>query len=378
VGIDMTGRRNISVAQPVLGGNEKRYVLECLDSGWISSIGRFIGLFEEAFAEFCGASYAIATSNGTSALHLALAALGVGPGDEIVIPTLTFVATANAVRYCGARPVFVDSDPETMTLDPTLIEPVLTARTKGIIAVHLYGHPADMTPILNIAKKRGMFVLEDAAEAHGALYGGRRIGSLGDVAAFSFYGNKIVSTGEGGMVTTSDPAFRDRLLQLRGQGMDPARRYWFPVVGFNYRMTNIAAAIGLAQLEQIDDFLERRRVLACAYRRHLSGLIEYLQLPCERFSVTHAFWSYPIVLRESTRMCRDQMMRALEGDGIETRPIFYPMHDLPPYRDAEGDYPIADRLAARGICLPMHCALAEEEVCYIAGRLAHWCRHSAT
>ena len=370
----MSHPRKIPVALPTLAGNEKSYVLECLESGWISSIGRFITLFEKSFAQFCGAPFAVACNNGTSALHLALAALAVGPGDEIIVPTLTYVATANAVRYCGARPVFVDSDPGTMTLDPSSLESVVTSRTKGIIAVHMYGHPVEMTPVLDFAQKHRLFVVEDAAEAHGALYRGRPIGSIGDVATFSFYGNKIITTGEGGMLTTSDSGLRDRIILLRGQGMDPTRRYWFPVVGFNYRMTNVAAAIGLAQLEQIDAFLARRRDLASMYHQALGHLSDYLQVQSERSWARHAFWSYPVILTDSVRLCRDELMKALEQDGIETRPVFHPMHTLPPYRDSSRPHPIAERLGARGVCLPMHGALTEEDVAYIATRLEHWCQ----
>ncbi len=359
----MTRPRKISVAHPVLGGNEKKYVLECLESGWISSIGRFIGLFEESFAQFCGVRHAIACNNGTSALHLALAAFGVSSGDEVIVPTLTFVATANAVRYCGAQPVFIDSEPLTMTLDPQLLEAAITDRTKGIIVVHLYGHPANMGPILAIARRHNLFVVEDAAEAHGALYCERPAGSLADAATFSFYGNKIITTGEGGMVTTSDTALADRIRLLRGQGMDPRRRYWFPEIGYNYRMTNIAAAIGLAQLEQIPAFLEHRRQLATFYRRHLK---DFVSLPAEQPWARHAFWSYPVLVTAP----RDEVMLALEQDGIETRPVFHPMHTLPPYRDANGAFPVADQLSKHGLCLPMHGLLTEDDILYISESLA--------
>jgi perosamine synthetase len=350
--------------------------MECLESGWISSIGKFIGLFEDGFARFCGVSHAVAVNNGTSALHLALAALGAGPGDEIIVPTLTFVATANAVRYCGATPVFVDSEVSTMALDPGLLEALVTERTKGIIAVHLYGHPAHMNPILEVAKKHNLFVIEDAAEAHGALYEGRPTGSLANAATFSFYGNKIISTGEGGMVTTDDPVLCERLRLLRGQGMDPDRRYWFPIIGYNYRMTNIAAALGLAQLEQIDQFLEQRRSIASTYRERLTEFEDYIQTPSEQPWAKHAFWSYPIILRDSVVMCRDRVMTALQEDGIETRPVFHPMHTLPPYSDASGRFPVADCLASRGICLPMHTLLTEDDICHISRRIAHWSRYS--
>lgn len=373
----MNRKARIPIAVPILGGREKQYVMECLESGWISSIGRFVGLFESQFAAFCGASHGVAANNGTTALHLALAALGVGAGDEVIVPTLTYIATANAVRYCGASPTFVDSEEETMTLDPNLVEAAVTARTKGIIAVHLYGHPVDMNPLRDIAQRYGLFLLEDAAEAHGALYEGRSVGSIGDAATFSFYGNKIISTGEGGMITTSDTALRDRMILLRGQGMDPVRRYWFPVIGFNYRMTNITAAIGLAQLEQVESFLAQRRKLADIYNDHFKDLREYLDLPCERPWARHAYWSYPIVLRESVEICRDELMQVLDDDGIETRPVFYPMHQLPPYEHSGGHYPAAERLARRGVCLPMHCALADEDISYIVERIRHRCRAAA-
>jgi perosamine synthetase len=368
----MSARNRIPVAHPVIGEAEKRNVLECLETGWISSIGRFIGEFEQSFACYCETDYALACNNGTTALHLALTGLGVGPGDEVLVPTLTYVATANAVTYCGARPVFVDSEPRSMNMDPARIEERITPRTRGIVPVHLFGHPADMDAIGEIARRRGLFVLEDAAEAHGALYRGRKAGSLGHAATFSFYGNKIVTTGEGGMITTSDRALFERMRLLRGQGMDPERRYWFPIVGYNYRMTNIAAAIGVAQMQQIDEFLERRAQIAACYRKLLSPLQESLYLPAEEPWAKHAFWAYVVVLGDGFRMSRDELMKRLDADGIETRPVFYPMHIMPPHRDSDGHYPVAERLAARGVFLPMHNHLSGEDLSFIAERLAWW------
>ena len=368
----MTDRKTIPVAAPLFTGNEKRYILECLESGWISSIGPFIQKFEDKFAEYCGVRYAVACNNGTSALHAALAALDVGAGDEVIVPTLTYVSTANAVRYCGARPVLIDSEPRTLNLDPEKLEAAITSRTKGIIAVHLYGHPADMDPILAVARKHRLFVLEDAAEAHGAVYNGNKVGGLGDVATFSFYGNKIITTGEGGMITTSRADLNEKLRILRGQGMDPARRYWFPQIGYNYRMTNVAAAIGLAQLEQIDEFLEKRSQVAGWYRTHLSDLTTVLTLPVEEKWATCAFWSYTVLLRKSVLLERDALLALLADDGIDTRPVFYPMHVLPPYLESAAAYPVADGLAQRGLSLPMHVGLTEDDVIYIAARLAHW------
>jgi len=369
----MSSHKFIPVSHPVLTGNETKYVGECLQTSWISSIGRFIALFEDSFAQFCGLTHAVACSSGTSALHLALLALDVGLGDEVIVPTLTYVAAANAIRYCGARPVFVDSEPDTWNLDPGQIEERITARTRGILAVHLYGHPAEMDPIVELARRYGLFVIEDAAEAHGAEYRGRRVGALGDLATFSFFGNKVVTTGEGGMVVTGSAGLSDKVRMLRGQGMDPQRRYWFPIIGFNYRMTNIQAAIGLAQMEQITQRLAERRRVAEWYARHLEPVSDFLALPVERDWVRHSFWLYTITLRDSAKLTRDEFMAGLAEAGIETRPVFYPMHVLPPYREAERRYPVAEAVACRGISLPTHSLLTEEDISYIAGCVAALC-----
>lgn len=363
-------KRSIPVAEPALRGNEKKYVLDCLDTSWISSCGKYIDLFEEEFARFCNTDHAMACCNGTVALHLALKALDVGPGDEVIVPTLTFVATANAVTYCGATPVFADSEPLTWNLDPSGIESLITPRTKGIIAVHLYGHPADMDPILEVARARGLFVIEDAAEAHGADYKGRRTGSLGDIATFSFYGNKILTTGEGGMVVTKDGDLARRIRLLKGQGMDPDRRYWFPMVGYNYRMTNIAAAIGLAQLENADWHINRRREVARLYKQ-LLGNLPVVTVQPELSWARNVYWMTSIVLEKGLSLSRDEVMRRLQGEGIETRPFFYPMHSLPMYRAlSKGKAcPVAEDLSARGINLPSYARLSPEDIEYVCDRL---------
>ena len=327
-----------------------------------------MGRFEADFARYCGVRHAIATSNGTSALHLALLALGVRPGDEVIVPTFTYIASVNAVSYCNAVPVLVDSEESTGNLDPCQIESRITSRTKGIIAVHLYGQVARMDPIVEIARSRGLFVLEDGAEAHGSEYRGRKVGALGDACAFSFYGNKIITTGEGGMVTTNDDSVNAAVRLLRNQGMQPDRRYWFPVVGYNYRMTNMQAAVGVAQLENIDWNLERRRLLASWYEKHLSGLQDFIGLPQEMPWAKKAFWMCNVFLKDGS--ARDEVMRQLEQAGIETRPVFYPTHFMPPYREPEGSYPVAERISACGISLPTHCSLEEEDVAYIADQLA--------
>ena len=363
-------KRFIPVAAPVLEGNEKLYLLDCIESTWISSSGKYIDLFEEAFANFCGVEYALSCCNGTAALHLALLSLGVGPGDEVIIPTLTFVATANAVAYCGATPVFLDSEPDTWNLDPYQIESQITPRTKGIIVVHIYGHPVDMDPVMEISRKRGLFVIEDSAEALGAEFNGHRVGSLGDIGTFSFYGNKIVTTGEGGMVVTKDGDLANKVRQLKGQGMDPKRRYWFPIVGYNYRMTNVAAAIGLAQLEMIDWHIARRRSIAKQYDQHLSG-VSGISLQPEKPWARNVYWMNSVVLDQKLLISRDAVMAKLQKVGIETRPFFYPMHILEMYRTIALDrkFPVADRLASSGFNLPSSAALSDDDVAFVCDQL---------
>lgn len=367
----MNSGRFIPVAAPALVGNEKKYVVDCLESNWISSTGAYIERFEQAFANFCGGKYAVSCCNGTAALHLALLALGVGPEDEIIAPTLTFVATANAIKYCGARPIFLDSELETWNLDPSLIEEQITERTKGIIVVHLFGHPVDMDPVISIARKYGLFVVEDAAEAHGAEYKGRRVGSLGDISTFSFYGNKIITTGEGGIVVTNSKCLAEKVYQLKGQGICLDRRYWFPVIGYNYRMTNIAAAIGLAQMEKIDWHIERRREIANQYAqslREFSGIRFQPELPWAR----NCYWMTSIILDENEiSISRDYLMKKLAESGIETRPFFHPMHTLPMFRDviAGKRFPKADYLAKRGINLPSFATLTKSKVSYICDQI---------
>ena len=366
-------KKFIPISHPVFAGNEKKYVNECLDDVWISSAGKFIGAFERAFAEFCGVEHAISCNNGTSALHLGLQGLGVGPGDEVITPTLTYIATANTVRYCGATPVFVDSEPRTMNIDPSLIEAKITPRTRAILPVHLYGHPADMGPILDIAKRHGLAVLEDAAEAHGALFRGIKTGAIAELGAFSLFGNKIITTGEGGMLTTNDAALARKLRLIRGQGMDLERRYWFPIVGNNFRMTNIQAAIGLAQAEKIDLHLAQRKRVAAWYDKYLADLRDEIDLPQQEPWAQHSYWIYTILLKRGHAADRDRWMAALAERGIETRPVFYPMHVMPPYREPDGSYPIAESLSQRGISLPTHGLLTEEDVEFIAGCIRTVC-----
>jgi perosamine synthetase len=368
----------LPVASAVLRGNESRYVNECLETGWISSAGAFVERFEEDFAAFCQVRHAISCANGTVALHLALLGLDIGPGDEVITPSLTYVATANAIRYCGAIPVFVDSDPEDWNLDPDDVARKITPRTRAIIAVHLYGRPAPMERIREIAKKTGVRVVEDAAEAHGALLRGRPVGSLGDVATFSFYGNKIITTGEGGMVTTDDPSLASRIRQLRGQGQDPNRRYWFPVVGYNYRMTNVQAAIGCAQLENVREYLGERDAIDRWYRTELATLAEVALGPIRPYERT-VCWLFSVCLRMPQWSARDDVMALMRRAGVDTRPFFYPVHTLPPYRGqvAPGDCSIAEWLGSHGISLPTWVGMTASDVKRVCMALAEAIEASA-
>lgn len=359
------------VAEPHLDHVERELLLEAFDSGWISSQGSFLERFEQDFAEFTGTGHAMAACNGTAAIHLVLLALDVRPGDEVIVPTLTFVATANAVRYCGAEPIPVDCEAETWNLDPERVEAAITPRTRGIVAVHLYGHPCDMAALQAIADRHGLWLAEDAAQSHGATDHGVRTGGLGRIGAFSLYGNKVLTTGEGGVVVTNDAELARRVRLYRGQGMDPDRRYWHPVVGYNYRMTNLAAAIGVGQLRKAGALLEARRRVAAWYREEFAAVSE-VALQQERPGVSSAWWMTSIRLTDpdggSDR--RDLLMQRLAVDGIETRPLFHPVHTLPPYRRA-GSWPVAEELSATGLNLPSAFRLSREDVHFIAGRVKH-------
>lgn len=360
--------KRISVASPAFSGNEKKYVNDCIDTTWISSNGKYIDKFESKFADYCGVKHALSCCNGTVALHLALMALDIKEGDEVVVPTLTYIASANAVRYCGATPVFADSDRLTWNLDPCAFEKTITDKTRAVIVVPLYGNPADMDAIMKIARQHNIYVVEDAAEAHGATYKGKKVGSIGDIAAFSFFGNKIITTGEGGMVTTNNDDFAARIRLLKGQGMDPTRRYWFNIIGYNYRMTNIEAAIGLAQLEKIDEHLRRRQEVCDSYKRRLGELSEYIEFQKVQKDATHVQWMFSILLKDNVKGTRDELIAFLAKNNIETRPVFYPMHVMPPYYE-DKTYPNAEYISKRGLNLPTHGLLTEEDIAYVCDKI---------
>lgn len=361
----------IPVYQPSLAGKEKEYVLDCLDSTWISSKGKYIQKFEEEFSAKVNVKHATTVSNGTVALHLALLALGIGADDEVIVPTLTYIASVNAIAYTGAKPVFVDSLRDTWQIDPEDIKRKITDKTRAIMAVHLYGHSCDMDAIMAISRQHNLFVIEDAAEAFGSLYKGKPVGSIGDIATFSFFGNKTITTGEGGMVVTNDETLYQRAIHFKGQGLAAHRQYWHDVIGYNYRMTNICAAIGLAQLEQVDQFIANKRQIAQWYKAGLAGL--QVEIHSEHSDVFHSYWMVSILLRDATQ--RDALREHLAQDGIETRPLFYPVHTMPMYSDRFQRHPVAECLGWRGINLPSWPGLSQEQVLSICASIATFMSH---
>ncbi len=352
----------IPVYQPDLSGNEKKYVDQCLDSTWISSKGEFLHKFEQRFAEVTGVRRAAAVSNGTVAIHLALLALGVGPGDEVIVPTLTYVASVNAIVYCGATPVFVDSLPGTWQMDPEDVKRKITPKTRAVMAVHLYGHPCDMDALLQIVNDHRLLLLEDCAEAMGSRYKGKHVGSFGQIAAYSFFGNKTVTTGEGGMVVSNDDTLFERAVHFKGQGLAKDREYWHDVVGYNYRMTNICAAIGLAQLERFEAIVEMKREVVRRYREALKGLP--VSVHEESPSVFHSYWMCSILVQNAED--RDPLRDFMLDRGIETRPVFYPVHTMPMYAVHFGSHPVAEDIARRGINLPSWPRLSQGQIQEIA------------
>ncbi len=355
----------IPIYQPDLTGNEKAYVNECLDTSWISARGRFVKEFEEKFAGFVGTQHSASVCNGTVALHLALMALGIGPGDEVIVPTLTYIASVNAISYTGATPVFADSVRSTWQIDPEDVRRNITPRTKAILPVHVYGQACDMDALMAIASEHRLFVVEDCAEAFGTLYKGRHVGTFGDISTFSFFGNKTITTGEGGMVVSNDKTLIERARHLKGQGLAAHREYWHDVVGYNYRMTNIEAAIGLAQLERANQFIEAKRKLATQYAEQLAGLP--IEIHGEAEGTFHSYWMISILVERAEQ--RDALRAHLAQAGIETRPLFYPVHTMPMYAHNYRKHRVAEDLAWRGINLPSWPGLSPDQLRYITSAI---------
>jgi len=362
----------IPVCIPFIGEKELEYVVDCIKTNWISSKGKYVEEFERRFAEYCGCKYGVSTTSGTTALHLALASIGVGKGDEVIVPAFTMISTVFAVVYCGAKPVLVDAEPETWNIDVSKIEEKITDRTKVIIPVHIYGHPCDMDPIMKIAEEQDLYVVEDAAEAHGAEYKGRKVGGIGHIGCFSFYANKIITTGEGGMIVTNDEEIAEKAKSLKDLAFSKERRFLHTDLGFNYRMTNIQAAIGLAQLERIDELVERRRKNAHLYNELLKD-IEGIRLPIEKEWAKNVYWMYSILVEDKFGMSRDELMSELEKKGIETRTFFIPMHVQPVFQNMglfKGErYPVAEELARKGLYLPSSSGLSREEIEHICDEI---------
>jgi perosamine synthetase len=364
----------IAVNEPLLGHRELEYVTDCLRSGWISSGGHYIEEFEEKWADYCGRRHGITVSSGTAALQVAVASLGLSPGDEVIMPTFTIISCAMAVTCSGAKPVLVDSEPQTWCIDVDQIEKNITARTRAIMPVHIYGHPADMDAVLELARERKLAVIEDAAEAHGAEYLSERdtatphwrtCGGFGDLSCFSFYANKLITTGEGGMVLTDDSALAEKARSLRNLCFQSRRRFFHQELGFNFRLTNLQAALGVAQLERMDQIVERKRWIGREYNRCLSS-VKNLQLPVEETWARNVYWMYGVVLSEESGMDASGFAQRLKQKGIETRPFFLGLHEQPALHRRGlflgESHPIAERLARQGLYLPSGLALTEDQI----------------
>jgi len=358
----------IPVSEPLFDGNEKSYLTQCIDEGWISSEGPFVNEFEEKFSSYLGTRYGIAVCNGTAALETALFAAGIGKGDEVIMPTFTIISCASAALRLGAKPVLVDSEPDTWNMDVTQIEGKITDRTKAIMPVHIYGHPVDMDPVMELAEDYNLKVIEDAAEVHGALYKGEKAGAIGDVGSFSFYANKIITTGEGGMVVTNDEETAERARSYRNLCFKPERRFYHTELGENFRMTNLQAAVGVAQLEQINRFIEIKRGNARKYTDGLRG-IRGIKTPVEKEWAKNVYWMYAIELSEDTGITAAQMAEHLAEKGIGTRPFFLGLHEQPVFHDmglfVGEHYPVAERIARQGLYLPSGHTLTKEQIRYV-------------
>ena len=356
----------VPVNEPLLAGNEKKYLTECVETGWISSEGPFIRQFEERLAGRVGRAYGVAVANGSAALDVAVAALGLGKGDEVILPTFTIISCAASVVRAGATPVLVDSDPDTWNMDPAQVEKKITSRTRAVMVVHIYGLPVDMAPLLEIARRHDLRIIEDAAEMHGQTYRGKPCGSFGDLSAFSFYANKHITAGEGGMVLTDDLRLAERCRSLRNLCFIPEKRFVHEELGWNYRMTNMQAALGLAQLEQLDGFVQRKRKMGAFYTEQLRD-VRGIQLPLpETEYAENIYWVYGIVLNDDVPFDAADAMTRLSARKIGSRPFFFPMHEQPVFRTMglfrDERYPVAERLARRGFYIPSGMALTEEQM----------------
>ncbi len=363
----------IPVNEPLLNGNEKKYLNECIDTGWISSEGPFIAKFEQLFSEKVNRKYGIAVSNGTAALEIAVAALRLGKNDEVILPTFTIISCAAAIVKAGAKPVLVDCDALTWNMDVSQIEEKISPRTKAIMAVHIYGLPTDMDRIVSLAEKYGLYIIEDAAEMHGQTYKGQPCGSFGTISIFSFYPNKHITTGEGGMLMTNDPELAERCRSLRNLCFQPERRFVHQELGWNYRMTNLQAAVGVAQLERLDEFVVKKRTIGAKYTDLLSD-VRAVELPPVRTEYAeNIYWVYGLILKETISFDAQEIMKKLQGVGVGSRPFFWPMHEQPVFLKMglfkDERYPTAERLGRRGFYLPCGIAITNEQISVVVQKL---------
>lgn len=364
----------IPVCEPLLIDKEKRYVIDCLETNWISSAGKYITSLEEGFSKYCGVSYGAACTNGTTALHLAIRALDIKAGDEVILPSFTMMASLLPILYERATPIFVDAEPDTWNMNPHTIEALITPKTKAIMVVHIYGHSVDMDPIRAIAQKYHLKIIEDAAEAHGALYKNQKVGALGDIACFSFYANKLITSGEGGIVVSPNESLINACKYYRNLAFDsdPEKRFIHEDIGYNYRMTNIQAAIAYAQLEHIEALIERRRRNAKLYTDTLSSL-DWLALPVEKSWARNVYWMYGVVLKDNAPFSMHEIREKLKSKGIDTRRFFFPLHKQPVLKklglDHQPNLPISEALWEKGFYLPSGSGLTEDQIAYVCDAL---------
>lgn len=354
----------IPVNEPLLDGHELQYVTECVTTGWISSAGKFITEFEKRWAAYCGMKHGISVCNGTVALELAVEILDIPEGSEIILPSFTIISCAQAITKAGCIPVCVDCDPETWCMDIKQIEPAITSKTKAIMPVHIYGHPVDMDPLIELANKYNLKIIEDAAEVHGAEYRGKKCGGFGDVSCFSFFANKIITTGEGGMILTNSDELADKLRNYRNLCFQSKQRFLHDEIGHNFRFTNIQAALGLAQLERIEKFIGRKREMARMYNEGLAGVP--VQLPVEKTWAKNVYWMYGIVVDEKAGLSAKDLAERLRDNGVETRPFFLGMHEQPVFRKQglfkDISLPVTERIARQGLYLPSGQAITDEQI----------------